>query len=90
MISHRIPIQDIIHEGAKLRTRLLKRQKWLVIGEKVASPTFFDVLLQTVGKDAHLLKEGDLNLHDKMNYGAVERLCRPNLRLLLADKVPGK
>ena len=61
-LSWCIPIQDTIHEGAKLRTRLLK---------------------------THLLRERDLLLEDKMNYDAVLRLCRPELRELLSIHVPG-
>ena len=33
-----IPVQDIVHEGTKLRTRFLKRDKILPFGDKIASP----------------------------------------------------
>ena len=40
-------------------------------------------------KDKHKLREGDLNLNDKMNYRAVERLCSPHVAKLLSTFVPG-
>ena len=89
IVSSSIPVQDTIHEGAKLRTRLLKREKFLILGDKIASCTFLDALLTSVTKDKHLLREGDLSLKDKMNYCAVERLCQPHVRVLLDEHVPG-
>lgn len=82
-------MQDAIHEAAKLRTRLLKREKPLVLGNKIASATFLDSLLKVVGKDIHLLKEDDLNLTDKMNDSAAERLSRMHVRQLLQELIPG-
>ena len=88
-VSSLIPIQDTIHEGVKLRTRLLKREKYLVLGQKIASPTDLETLVRRVGKDLHLLREEDLNLRDKMKYDAVVRLCQPHLIDLLRRHVPG-
>jgi|688.fasta_scaffold562984_1 hypothetical protein len=51
----------------------------MAIGEKIASCSFVEALLNLVMKDKHKLREGDLNLNDKMNYGAVERLCSPHV-----------
>ena len=79
----------MIHIGAKLRTRFLKRTKFMVIGEKIASCSFVEDLLNLVTKDKHKLREGDLNLNDKMNYGAVERLCSPHVAKLLSTYVAG-
>lgn len=86
-----IPIQDIIHEGAKLRTRLLKTQLRLLLGNFVESQSDLIELMGKVTKDKHLLKEGDLLLEDKMNYDAVLPLssgCRPELDDILASYVP--
>ena len=89
-IEDTIPVQDTIHEGAKLRVRLLKRErfKFLPLGNTIASCTHLEELLGKVSKDKHLLKSGDLNLSDKMNYDAVERLCNPNVAELLERHVP--
>ena len=85
-----IPFQDVIYNEAKLRTGFLKKEQFIVLGYKLASVKFMKSLLSAVTKDKHLLREGDLNLYDKMNYGTVERLCMPHLAKLLLQHVPGK
>lgn len=62
---------------------------FLVLGNKVASCSDLEHLLRRVSKDQHLLRDGDVNQHDKMNYDAVERLCSPNVRTFLEEHVPG-
>jgi len=86
-----VPFQDCIHIAAKLRARLLKRDRaiFLVLGEKVASVSDLESLRRTVTKDKHLLRECDLNPKDKMNYDAVERFCDPEVSNLLRKHVPG-
>ena len=44
-IEDTIPVQDTIHEGAKLRVRLLKRErfKFLPLGNTIASCTHFSL-----------------------------------------------
>lgn len=79
------------HIGAKFRTRLLKRDRatFLTIGKGIASVSDLEQLLTEVTKGQHHLKNGDLNLHDKMNYDAVRRLCDPCVTDILCDKVAG-
>ncbi len=91
VIEDAIPVQDTVHLGAKLRVRLLKRERgiFLALGNKIASCSDLEMLLRTVSKDQHLLKDGDLNQHDKMSYDAVERLCSPKIQELLQKHVPG-
>lgn len=88
-LSWCIPVQDTKHEGAKLRTRLLKNHLLLPFGNKVASSADLNTLMDCVSKDKHLLRERDWLQEDKMNYDAVLRLCRPKLRKLLSIHVPG-
>ncbi|KZS02505.1 Uncharacterized protein APZ42_000434, partial [Daphnia magna] len=83
------PVQDTIHEGAKMRTRLLKDQKPMPFGNKIACRENLVALAGLVTKDQHLLQERDLLPEDKMNYDAVGRLTRPELRDLLKKYVPG-
>ena len=85
-----ITVQDIVHIGAKLRTRLLKTTKVLPFGNFIASCADLEYLCSMVTKDVHLMREKDLSLADKMNYPAVERLCRPHIITLLQSYVPGK
>ena len=62
-----IPVQDTIPEGAKLRTMLLKDQKPMPFGNKIACRENFVALVGLVTKDPHLLQERDLLPEDKMN-----------------------
>ena len=89
VVKDTIPVQDAIHMGVKLRTRFLKREQFLVIGDKIASCTHLDSMRNLVLKSSHLLRDSYLNLQDKMNYGAVERLCKPHINELLRENVPG-
>ena len=68
--------------------RLLRSEKFLAIGEFVASATHLQTLVDRGDKTEHLLKPEDLNAKDKMNYASAERLCGPQLFMLL-DEVPG-
>jgi hypothetical protein len=64
-----------------------------VLGYFIASSSDIEYLLsltQHVSKEQHLLKESDLNLNDKMNYGAVEKLCNEDIRKLLKIQVPSR
>ena len=58
-------------------------------GDNIASAADLEYLCSNVSKDEHLLRETDVTLADKMNYPAVERLCRPDIRRLLHKHVPG-
>ena len=61
---------------------------FLVIGDKIASCTHLDSMRSLVLKISHLLRDSDLNLQDKMNYGAEERFCKPHINALLLENVP--
>jgi hypothetical protein len=64
-----------------------------MLGNFIASSSDIEYLLsltQHISKADHLLKESDLNLNDKMNYGAVERLCNEDIRKLLKIHVPSR
>jgi hypothetical protein len=62
-----IPVKDTILEGAKMRTRLLKDQKPMPFGNKIACRENFVALVGLVTKDQDLLQERDLLPEDKMN-----------------------
>ena len=84
-----IPVQDTVHEGAKMRTRLLKDDKPMPFGNFIACRENLETLCGLVTKDKHLLQERDLLPEDKMNYDAVGRLSRPEIRVLLKQHVAG-
>ena len=71
-----------------MRVRILRTEKFLAIGNKIASVSHIKCLLDMFEKDIHLLKPEDLNAKDKMNYASCERLCQPRIRELLQQHVP--
>lgn len=60
-----------------------------MLGNFLASMTKILNLMTTVSKDQHLIREGDLNLQDKMNYDGGARLSSSHLGDLLRAHVPG-
>jgi len=54
-------IQDTVHIGTKLRTRLLKPNVTLPIGNFLISASHLQELIETYSKDKHLLRRSDLN-----------------------------
>lgn len=89
-ISNCIKPDEKFNLVAKLQVRLLKSEKFLAIGNKIASSSDLQALMTAVSKDLHLLRPEDLNVRDKMNYDGCERLCKPHVRELLKKFVPGK
>jgi hypothetical protein len=61
-----IPVQDVVHEGAKLRRRFLKITKnaklIMPIGSNFVSPNHISLLLKIVSKEKHGLRKSDMNL----------------------------
>ncbi|KAK4012282.1 hypothetical protein OUZ56_021383 [Daphnia magna] len=80
-----ISVQDPVHLVAKERMRLLRSEKFLAIGNFIASPVHLQTVMNQYDKSRHLLKPEDLNAHDKMNYGSAERLCQPHISQLLEN-----
>ena len=60
-----------------------------MLGNFLASMTDFLNLMATISKDQHLIREGDLNLQDKMNYDGGARLSSSHLGDILRAHVPG-
>ncbi|KZS05076.1 Uncharacterized protein APZ42_031826 [Daphnia magna] len=91
LLQNTISVQDVVHEGAKLRTRFVKiindAKLIMHIGSNFVSPTHVSLLMKTVSKEIHGLRISDLNLEDKMNYDAVVRLCNPKVQVLLKNHI---
>lgn len=70
-------IQDTVkvHVGTKLRTRFLKPNIILPIGDYNASINHILTLTKEFSKDKHLLTISDLKAKDKMNYKSAEKMC---------------
>ncbi|GAB0097926.1 hypothetical protein DMENIID0001_136110 [Sergentomyia squamirostris] len=73
-------VQDSVHIGAKLKTRLLNTDNKLQLGSTVIDPKILQILVETVPKDQHFLNSSDLNSKDKMNFSSVEKLISSNVR----------
>lgn len=80
-------IQDPVHIGTKLRTRLLNESKRIVIGNATASVSHLKQLINTVAKDKHLLNSTNINGSDKMNFQSVIALVQDNVRKELVENI---
>uniref|UniRef100_T1IU85 Uncharacterized protein n=1 Tax=Strigamia maritima TaxID=126957 RepID=T1IU85_STRMM len=72
-------IQDTIHIGAKLRSRLLKNNFVMPIGRYFISVLHLQYVVDNYAKDLHPLQFSDLDGRDKINYAAVERMMSHNV-----------
>lgn len=80
-------VQDTVHIATKLRTRLLKKNIVLPMGNFFASPDHLKSLIEDFSKDKHLLSLSDLKPEDKMNFSAAEKICSLQVIKLL-ESVP--
>lgn len=78
-------IQDTTHVVTKLKTRVLKPNILLPMGNFVVNADHLYILTEMHGKDEHFLTKSDLILEDKMNYESGRKLCHPRIMKLLSD-----
>ena len=65
-------VQDVVHVGVKLKSRLLKPSIRLPMGPQFcASGNHLQMIRMAYGKDEHNLRERDINHKDKQNFDAV-------------------
>lgn len=84
-----ICLQDIIHLIVKLKSKLLKPSVILPFGNKLfASRGHIVELIETCSKDLHGLSMSFVNVKDKMNYRAAEKLIDAEVSSLLRKSVP--
>lgn len=81
-------IQDPVHIGTKLRTRLLNEKKEIVMGDKRVCISHLKTLIDTISKDKHGLNYTDINSADKMNFKAVEKLINEEVRNNINEHIP--
>lgn len=84
-IRSQVYVQDTVHIGTKLRTRLLKPGIALPMGKYVASVSHLHEMIEQFSKDKHQLTTTDLNAVDKMNFHAAEKICSPVVIQLLQN-----
>jgi hypothetical protein len=79
---HRIiGVQDMVHIGVKMKSRLLKPSIILPMGSYIATPAHLHILVALHGKEVHGIRQKDLNHKDKQNFAAVENLIRASKHL---------
>jgi hypothetical protein len=71
--------QDVIHGGKKARNSLLSPSKNLFRGKHLPTKNHLGLVLQKFEKDVHGLNETGVDVRDKQNYPAVERLAFPRV-----------
>ena len=84
-----IVIQDTVHIGAKLRTRLLNPSIILPVGNYSIPANHLQTLINTISKDKHCLNLKDISSKDKMNYKSVEKISDDKVISLLKNQIPG-
>lgn len=86
-------VQDEVHIGTKLRNFLLKTLKnpmMLPFGNKYyIQLEHLSYLVENYPKDKHRLTNSVLNPIDRQNFQSVQRICDPELILLLKQHVHG-
>jgi hypothetical protein len=74
--------QDAIHGGKKARNQLLS-SKNLYYGGHLATKNHLVLVRDTFPKEEHGLNETDIDVKDKQNFPAVERMAFPHVRACL-------
>lgn len=78
-------VQDTVHVGVKLKSRLIKPSVILPLGNFVAGVHHLRMIQGRLGKDIHGLREKDINHKDKQNYEAVLRMTSESVFLSLNE-----
>lgn len=81
--------QDTIHEGTKMRNRLLKPGILLPMGNRLVSIAHLKILLKTVPKKFHMLVRSDICPLDRQNYDSLEKMMKKIVIDALEEKVIG-
>jgi len=80
-------VQDIVHLSVKLKARLLTLSQVLPMGKYAALASHLHLLQAIYHKEHHNLHYKDLDLQDRQNFEAVNRIISTNV-LGLLDSFP--
>jgi hypothetical protein len=69
-------VQDTVHIGVKLKSRLLKPSILLPMGSYIATSSHLLMLFRTNGKATHGLRWKDLSHKDRQSFDAVEHIIK--------------
>uniref|UniRef100_A0A1X7USD2 PHD-type domain-containing protein n=1 Tax=Amphimedon queenslandica TaxID=400682 RepID=A0A1X7USD2_AMPQE len=75
-LHHILGVQDMVHIGVKMKSRLLKPSIILPMGHFIATPAHLHILVTLYGKEVHGIRQKDLDHKDKQNFAAVEHLIK--------------
>lgn len=81
---------DTVHIGTKLRTRILKPNIILSLGNYRVSVSHLQQMTERFLKDRHLLTVTDLRTDDKMNFRSAEKRCSGKVTELLTNITESK
>jgi hypothetical protein len=81
--KHNFSDQDAIHGRKKGRNSLLNASKNIYWEQHLATKIHLVLNLKPFNKDAHGLNETDVDMRDKQNHPAVERLAFPRVHQCL-------
>lgn len=85
LLSLFICIQDHVHIGTKLKSRLLSPSLIMALGKYLASRGHLVDLVKIASKDLHCLTMNHLDPKDKMNFRSVQIMTDPQVISLLRE-----
>lgn len=83
-------MQDGIHEGLKLRNRMLKPWEPMAMGNKQVSASHLKILIQEVPKIKHGLVYSDISPDDRQNFKSLQKCMDIRVRNALHAFVPDR
>ena len=69
----------MVHNGVKLKSRLLKPSIVLPMGNYIATSANLKFIVKQFGKDIHGIRMRDLDHKDKQNFAEVENIIRQHI-----------
>lgn len=78
-------VQDTVHIGTKLRSRILTPSILLPLGKYVAGAHHLQLVKYNFSKDQHALRQQDIDCKDKQNYESVQHVTSNSVLSLLTQ-----
>ena len=78
-------VQDTVHIGSKLRSRLLTSSIILALERYAAGAHHLQLVQTSFSKDEHGLRERDIDCRDKQNFDSVLRITSSSVMTQLAQ-----
>ena len=78
-------VQDTVHIGTKLRSRILTPSILLPLGKYVAGAHHLQLVKHNFSKDQHALRQQDIDCKDKQNYESVQHITSNSVLSLLTQ-----